>query len=154
MSEKYFLKSSVMDKGRLFSLTLILIVSPKIKKLLILPKLCSFLLLDHNTLYIIWTQVLIKSLFWLDRSTSSVFVLHRSFFTVKTCWQSFLLGNLMMTGALFLLTLWQVSVQLEGILQPNFLEMFTTFSSKGSASTSLWMSIMSRHSCLECWALA
>ena len=52
MSGKYFPKLStwVMDKGRLFSLTLILIVSPEIKKLLILPKLWSFLLLDHNTL--------------------------------------------------------------------------------------------------------
>ena len=46
MSLKFFPKSStwVTDKFRLFSATLILIVSPKIKKLLILPKLCSFLL--------------------------------------------------------------------------------------------------------------
>ena len=39
-----------MDNGKLFSLTLILIEPPEIKKLLILPKLCSFLLLDHRTL--------------------------------------------------------------------------------------------------------
>ena len=48
--------------------------------------------------------------------------MRRSFFTVKT-WQFFLLGNLIMTVALFLLTQRQVSVQLEGILQPNFLKL-------------------------------
>ena len=40
-----------MHKDRLSSLTLILIVSPEIKELLILTKLSSFLLLDHNTFY-------------------------------------------------------------------------------------------------------
>ena len=127
VSGKYFPKSStrVMDKGRPFSLTLILIQSPKIKKLLTLPKQCSFLLLDLNTL-------------WYG----------------KSCWQFFLLENLMMTVALFLLILWQASMWLEGVLQPNLSKIFTTFSSKTPASTSLWMSVMSIHSCLECWGLA
>ena len=54
-----------------------------------------------------------------------------------------------MTVAVFVLTLWQASVQLEVILQPNFSKMITTFSSKTSALTSLGMAIMSRHSHLE-----
>ena len=51
-TRKYFRKSStwVMDNGRLFSLNLLLISSPEIKKLLSCRKLFSFLLLDHSTL--------------------------------------------------------------------------------------------------------
>ena len=85
MSREYFSKSStwVMDNGRLFSLTLILIMSPEIKKLLILPRLCSFLLLDHCALKYEHKLWFIKSLFWPVRSTSSIFILRRYFFTAK-----------------------------------------------------------------------
>ena len=91
---------------------------------------------------------------WPSRSTSSIFVLRRSFFTAKTYWQSFLLENFTMTFALILLTLWQAFMRLEGIFQYNFLKMFSTFSSITSASTLLEMPVMSRQSHFINWALA
>ena len=42
----------------------------------------------------------------------------------------------------------------KGILQPNFLKTFTTFSSRKSASASLGLPIMNRYSHLEYWVLA
>ena len=59
-----------------------------------------------------------------------------------------------MTVALFLIILWQASMRLTGILQPNFSNLFTNFSSRMSSSTSLERPIMSRHSCLEYYPLA
>ena len=58
----------------------------------------------------------------------------------------------MMTVSLFVLTLWQGSVGLKGILQPNFSKRFTTFSYKTYVSTSLGMPIMSRHAFLQAYA--
>ena len=66
----------------------------------------------------------------------------------KPYWQSFR-ENLTVTVTLFLLTLWQASMRLEGILQPNFSIMFATFSSRTSASPLLGVPIMSIHYRLE-----
>ena len=54
-----------------------------------------------------------------------------------------------MTVGFFLLILWQASMLSVRILHPSFSKMATTFSSKASASTSLAMPTMSRHSHLE-----
>ena len=49
----------------------------------------------------------------------------------------------------FLLILWQTSMRSVGILHPSFSKMASTFSSKASASASLGMPTISRHSRLE-----
>ena len=90
-----------------------------------------------------------SNLFWPGKSIPSTSIFIKSFLTSKTCWQSFLCENLTMTVVFFLLILWQASMCSVKILHPSFSKMFTTFSSKASASTSLGMPTMSRHSHLE-----
>ena len=93
-----------------------------------------------------------NNLFWPDKSISSVFIFLKSLLTSQICWQSFLRENLMMTVGFFLLILWHASMRSVGMLRPSFWKMATTFSSKGSASTSLEMPTVCRHSRLECCA--
>ena len=121
----YFLKSPtlVINNRGLFKLTFILIFSREIKKLLFLPRLWRFLFFDHRILYYEHKFLFMQSLFWPDRSTSSIFIFRKSFFPPRTCWQSFLRENLTVNVALFLLILRQAFMLLGGVSQPNFSNM-------------------------------
>ena len=89
-SGKCLPKSSacVIDNNELFPLTLILIVLPEIKKLCILLRLLSFLLLDHSILYYGHQLLFMKSLSLPGNSRSFITSFFRSFLTLQTCWQS------------------------------------------------------------------
>ena len=112
-SGKCLPKSStcVINNGELFSLTLILIVLPEIKKLCILLRLWSFLILDHNTLQYEPKLLFMKNLLFPGNSRSSIVSFFRSFLTLQTCWQSFRLENLTITVSFVLPTRWHASIQ-------------------------------------------
>ena len=80
-SGKCLPKSSicVIDKGELFSLTLMLILSQEIKKICILLRLCSLLLLDQSILYYGHNLLFMKSLLFPCNSI----VLHSTFLQIS-----------------------------------------------------------------------
>ena len=74
---------------------------------------------------------------------------------LKTCWQYIHLENLTITVSAVLSTReTQASVLSEEILQPSFLKIFKTVSSRASPDTSRGMFMISRHSRLEYWSFA
>ena len=133
-SGKCLPKSSicVIDKGELFSLTLMLILSQEIKKIYILLRLCSLLLLDQSILYYGHNLLFMKSLLFPCKSRSSIVRFFRSLLMLQTCWRSFHLENLRITVWLVLPIWWHTSVQSGEISQPSFPKISKTFSSRTS----------------------
>ena len=97
----------------------------------------------------------LKSFLFPVNSRSSIICFFRSFLMLKTCWQYFHLENLTFTVSVVLPTReTQASVLSEEILQPSFLKIFKTVSSRTSPETSRGMFMISRHSRLEYWSFA
>ena len=93
--------------------------------------------------------LLIKSLFCLGKLKSSIFFFLKFLLDAPNLLTIFPLHRLTITVEFFL-----YSICFGRISQPRLPKMLRTVSSKASASTSLGMSITSRHSLLEYWAFA
>ena len=136
----------VTHRGRLFLLLLILIASIKLQ---LLPRLCSFLLFDHNTLYFELVFLWIKHLLPPSK-LKLIFNFCISFLTFQSCWKFFRQENLTITVMVVFLMRWQDSICSGEKLQLILSKIFNSFSASASPLTCTMYtnSRMYRHSCI------